>query len=358
MSRSPYNGIERRAFWKIAVEKRIEVASSDIFRPKFPLMNDMRIATAGSCFAQHVGRALRQSGSSVIDAEPAPPGTPENLAKDYGYSTYSARYGNIYTVAHLLQIMKEATGRFTPAEPVWALKDRFVDSQRANVEPTGLETPEAVIWHRARHLACIVKMMQSCDVFVFTFGLTEAWLHTETQTVFSLAPGTLGGSFDPTVHSFKNYTTRNVVDDFREFMRLALTLNPNMKFLITVSPIPLAATASGTHVEIATTRSKAVLRAACDELASNFANVDYFPSYEIINSPRSKGQFFAPNLRDVTPEGVQTVMTILKRAYGYEDRMGATVLSEAEMPLTDDDMDARCEEVLLNQFADIEVAKA
>lgn len=352
---SPFQRIERRAFWRIAVEKRSELAPTDIFKPRFQLRENMQIATAGSCFAQHVGRALKESGFRVIDAEPAPHGVPDSVAKDFGYATFSARYGNIYTSAHLLQILKEALGLFEPAEPVWRLKNRFVDSQRPSVEPSGLERSEDVIWHRVRHLSCFLKMMRSCDLFIFTFGLTEAWLHSETQTVFSMAPGILGGNYDPKIYTFRNYTTHDVISDFQEFRKLAQTLNPDMKFLITVSPVPLAATASGKHVEVATSRSKAVLRAACDELTSTFVDVDYFPSYEIITSPRVRGQFFSPNLRDVTSEGVHAVIAILKLAYGIEK--DETIIDPSKIPSAiadeeEDTLDTRCEEVLLNNFAD------
>ena len=270
------------------------MAPLDIFKPRFQLTDDMQIAVAGSCFAQHVGRALKKAGFRVIDAEPAPQGVPDSVAKNFGYATYSARYGNIYTSAHLLQIMKEALGLFQPAEPVWKLKSRFVDSQRPSVEPFGLESPKDIIWHRGRHLLCFLNVMKSCDLFIFTFGLTEAWLHRDSQTVFAIAPGILGGDYDPDTHTFRNYMVRDVVDDFQEFKWLAQKINPDMKFIVTVSPVPLAATASGQHVEVATSRSKAVLRAACDELTSTHDDVDYFPSYEIITTPRAQGHFFRP----------------------------------------------------------------
>ena len=40
------------------------------------------IATAGSCFAQHVGRALRGAGMQVQDAEPRPRGCPQGQGFD------------------------------------------------------------------------------------------------------------------------------------------------------------------------------------------------------------------------------------------------------------------------------------
>jgi hypothetical protein len=136
----------------------------------------------------------------------------------------------------------------------------------------------------------------------------EAFCHRDSGTVFPIAPGVLGGSYDPAVHVFQNFSVSETVKAFRDFMAMAREENPGLRFLITVSPVPLAATASGDHVEVATVRSKSILRAACDEIVQADEGVDYFPSYEIITSPSTGGRFYHENLRDVTEEGVATVM--------------------------------------------------
>ena len=68
------------------------------------------IATAGSCFAQHIGRALRGRGLGYLDLEPPPAFLTEDEANRLGYGLYSCRYGNIYTVRQLLQLFQEAHG--------------------------------------------------------------------------------------------------------------------------------------------------------------------------------------------------------------------------------------------------------
>ena len=85
-------------------------------------------------------------------------------------------------------------------------------------------------------------------------------------------------------------------------------LNPNLKVLLTVSPVPLVATASGDHVLVATQYSKSVLRAVAGDAAQDHAAVEYFPSYEIIAAPPTRGAFFEPNLRGIAAEGVELVM--------------------------------------------------
>ncbi|MBC2834098.1 GSCFA domain-containing protein [Paragemmobacter straminiformis] len=359
MARSPYQKLERRAFWKTGVEARASFAASGLFRPRFAIDAQTRVATAGSCFAQHVGRALRAAGVQVIDAEPVPDFVPDAIARDHGYRLFSARHGNIYTAAHLAQLAREVWDGFQPAEGVWPLGPRFVDSQRPSVEPGGHASEAEVVWHRQRHLGCIRKAWEAADVFVFTFGLTEAFLHRASATVYPMAPGVLGGAYDPDRHMFHNYTVAETVAAFRDFMALARAVNPALRFLVTVSPVPLAATASGDHVEVATIRSKAILRAACDEIVQEDEGVDYFPSYEIVTSQSARGRFFADNLRDVTEEGVATVMATLRAAYGLEGTAAvdsaaterARAREQAQDRAEDAAFDLRCEEALLNRFA-------
>ena len=113
---SPYIGQPARAYWRSGVVERHPLQPGDIYTKKFALSDSDKIATAGSCFAQHIARRLRQNNYAVVDQEPAPPGLANKEATKFGYNLYSARYGNVYTTRQLIQLAKEALGQFTPAE--------------------------------------------------------------------------------------------------------------------------------------------------------------------------------------------------------------------------------------------------
>ncbi len=328
-ARSPYAGLPRRAYWRVAVAGRAPGDPGDLYEPRFPVTREMRVVTAGSCFAQHVGRTLREAGFDVLDAEPLPR-VSDAVAQLYGYRLYSARYGNIYTARQLAQLFDEAEGRLAPADPVWRRGESFHDAQRPNVEPEGLASAELVMAHRRAHLAAVSEVFRRADLFVFTFGLTEAFVHRESGTVYPTAPGTIAGSFDPEIHAFRNYTVDEVVADFEHFRERLHAVNPGARFLVTVSPVPLAATASGLHVEVATAYSKAVLRAACGILTARHADVDYFPSYEIITSQSAGGAFYAEDRRSVTEAGVATAMGLFMRAQGVEIESAPRVKGEGK----------------------------
>jgi len=88
----------------------------------------------------------------------------------------------------------------------------------------------------------------------------------------------------------------------------ARTINPDLKCILTVSPVPLVATASGRHVLVATTYSKAVLRVAADSVSRMLPDVAYFPAYELVTGPQAAGSAFEADLRNVTERAVAEVM--------------------------------------------------
>jgi hypothetical protein len=352
--RSPYQDRPARSFWRTGVQRQDWTKKTDLYWRKFEITATMPIMTAGSCFAQHIATQLNKRGFKVIDSEPPPRRMPLEIAQRYGYRLYSARYGNIYTVRQLLQLVQNATSRHPEPAEVWEKDDRYYDALRPSVEPGGFERQEDVETHRESHLKAVRRALRTCKVFVFTLGLTEAWVNKETGVVYPTAPGTIAGTYDPEKYIFKNFSFQEIYEDFVAFRRRLLRLNPEVKFLITVSPVPLTATASSAHVLPATIYSKSVLRAVAGELSQKFDDVDYFPSYEIISTPFLGKIFYDDSLRAVTPEGVATVMKIFfegqeERSAVHVDGADAGPHPKGREGMTEDEI--VCEDVLLEAFA-------
>ena len=341
---SPYHGLGPEAFWRSAVAEGDPGRDAALYRPKFPITQKTRIFTAGSCFAQHVTRALRAAGCDVIDAEPMTIGLSQKVTRRFGYGLYSARFGNIYTLRQFRQLVEEVLGLHKPACPVWTQDGAFFDALRPMVEPAGFGTEAALHEARAAHLAAVKSALQQADLLIFTLGLTECWEHRETGTVYPTAPETLAGTFDADVFAFRNLGYDDCIDDFVALRGHLAELKPGLQFLLTVSPVPLTATASGAHVLQASTYSKAVLRAVCGALYQADTAVDYFPSYELITAPRSQGHWFDANLRTPSAEGVAMVMQHFFRAHGLAAKADEVVQG-------DDTTDPLCDEVLLEAFS-------
>jgi hypothetical protein len=304
----PYRDLPARAYWRRAVGARHFADITELWTP-MPLQRSDRVATAGSCFAQHLGRSLRERGANYMDCEPPPPVFPSRTEeRRFGFGLFSCRYGNIYTTRQLLQLFEEAFGRREPREKIWQLRERYFDALRPGVDPVGHATPDDVLADRKSHLAAVRTMFETLDVFVFTLGLTEGWESLEDGTMFPVAPGTIAGSHDPRRHALRNLRHGEVMADLEAFWTRLKAINPGARMLLTVSPVPLAATATDQHVLAATTYSKSVLRAAAGDLAADHEGIHYFPSYELISGHPSRGMFFDPDLREVNKFGVDVVM--------------------------------------------------
>lgn len=366
MSGSPYEGLPPERFWRTGVAERTPQTVEALYKKRFEISQSDAVATAGSCFAQHIARHMRRRGCNVLDVEPPPPGLDEEAAKRFGFRLFSARYGNIYTARQLWQLVLEAFGERQPGRIVWSRAGRHYDALRPGVEPNGHARPEDVLEHRTEHLGKVRQLFETAELLIFTFGLTEAWEHRASGTVYPTAPGTIAGVFDPGVYAFRNFGFDETLEDFRSVRAFLKGINPDLRFLVTVSPVPLTATASEQHVLVATTYSKSVLRAVCGQLYAECPDLDYFPSYELIATPFSKGAFFEPNMRSVAEEGVEQVMDIFfaehaglagkrnresrrRREQSWrEERKAARRLRRAEQKKS---ADVVCEEAMLDAFS-------
>ena len=343
----PYKSLESRAFWRTAVAERSPFNISELYQKKFPITPNDKISTAGSCFAQHIGRRLKISGFRYIDLEPGPSILPPAQRSRFGYGIYSARYGNIYTARQLLQLYQRAHGEFKPADDVWQRDGRYFDAFRPSIEPNGFASLRELQAARTYTHSLVRRIFSNSHVFVFTFGLTEAWVSREDGSVYPVCPGVEAGEFDPARYEFVNFTFSQIMDDMSNLIRRARADNPDLRFLFTVSPVPLTATASGNHVLLATMHSKSTLRAVAGELAASDERIDYFPSYEVIASSPMRSMFFEPNLRSVNPAGVDLVM---KHFFQEHPPSRARKSKVAASPRATDE-DIVCEEGKLEQWS-------
>ena len=143
--RHPYVGLPDRQFW----ENEPGIANPARFDPvsdvPFQIALTDRVVTAGSCFAQHLGRRLADAGFDHFIAEPAHSLFDADLAHRFGYGIFSARYGNVYTTRQLLQLLQRAYGLFVPLAESWPrhAAGRVVDPCRPQIQPDGFEIGRA-----------------------------------------------------------------------------------------------------------------------------------------------------------------------------------------------------------------------
>jgi hypothetical protein len=302
----PYKSASDRAFWKRAFAPGWETSNLTGDPPL--IRRGERVASAGSCFAANIVPFLERAGLEYVRRDVAPAAFADVAADNFNYSRFSAAYGNIYTARQAAQMFRRALGRFRPAEDRWVVADDLViDPFRPGLRYPATSNREFDLL-TAQHLANVLDAVRAADVFVFTLGLTEAWLSARDGAVFPACPGTVAGIFDPARHVFHNFSAREVAQDLEDLIDLLREVRPRIRVVLTVSPVPLVATATEQHVLLATTYSKSVLRVAAGEVARVKPHVTYFPAYEIITGPQAPFDYFEGDRREPSAAAISAVM--------------------------------------------------
>lgn len=303
---NPYKSLPEQNFWKKAVyEKRASIFPA--MARKFTITPDQKLTTAGSCFAQNVAKHLRKNpdvnfwtAEDLLDSDPV----------------FSGRYGNIYTAHQLLQLFEECeSGNVDTDCAIQRHDGRFVDINRPYMYPNGFETAQDVLEARGAHIKAVRNVFHEADVFVFTLGLTEAWRSTRTGQVYPICPGVYADS-DDLDYEFKNYRFGEIEAAMNSFLDRLKLINPKVRVLLTVSPVPLTATYTEDHVLVATMNSKSVLRVVCSEMLAQHDNVFYFPSFEMISNPYTSESAYVPeNLREARQDIIKGIMAFFDSEY-------------------------------------------
>ncbi|MDA9208379.1 GSCFA domain-containing protein [Octadecabacter sp.] len=307
--RNPYKDLPNRSFWRKSVTEKGVFGYSELWISKWRVPRNGKFSTYGSCFAQHISRALVARELDWLDCEQPPGNASTDLAKKFNYGVYSSRTANIYTARQLLTWCEFALDvtKCSTIE-VWEKDGRYFDSLRPAIEPNGFASVEECRASLMSTAYAFRRSIVSADVFVFTLGLTEGWENKKTGQPYAVCPGTIAGRFSEDDHVFRNYDYVEVLNDIRAALDALRILSPNIRILLTVSPVPLVATASREHVLVATQYSKSVLRAVAGSISMANEDVDYFPSYELIAGAPTRGMFFEPDMRSVAQQGVDLVM--------------------------------------------------
>ncbi|MFD2204631.1 GSCFA domain-containing protein [Kiloniella antarctica] len=310
----PYKHIKPYQHWTKALSETINSDVDPVRNFNLKINPQDKIATAGSCFAQHISRYLPNLNLQLYIEEKGSLLLTDDLLTKYNYNVFSARYGNIYTSRQLLQLLLRAKNKFSPTDSAWVTEqNRWYDPYRPSIEPNGFASKEELLRDRQQHLHSVAKMFSSLDVFIFTLGLTETWINKIDGAIYPVCPGVIAGTFNHEAHEFVNLGVKDVIEDMNLFLAELTKINPKAQIILTVSPVALKATALNRHIIESNSVSKSILRAAADQIQQENSNVYYFPSYEIITSQHNRGKYLDSDSRSILESGVSYVMSLFSK---------------------------------------------
>jgi hypothetical protein len=344
MKKHPYLNIKSYQRWG-ATYKSFDYSEINFHvSPKFQLTKNLKISTAGSCFAQHISQHLSKLGIKTYKAELPPTFLKSDHAELATFDIYSARYGNIYTTKQLRDLIDQSIGIRPQINDIHQNDDgSFTDMLRPSFTTIKYTKHSDLIELRSHHLSCVKEIIYKSDVFIYTLGLTEAWENSKEDYVYPVCPGTAGGNYDDSLHKYVNYEFEDVQSDLKYSIEKLRECNPKIKIILTVSPIPLAATFENKNVAVSTCLSKSVLRSVAEWAKNKYDFVDYFPSYDILTSPAAGGRYFDFTFRQVNAMGVDLAMNeFIRTMVDVDDyRFGDTNFI---------DENVQCEEQLYEQL--------
>jgi hypothetical protein len=292
-------------------------------RAKFQIDPSWPIFTMGSCFAREVENVLMMRGLSLVTkghGVPAEHFETWNATTGRGGGANGGELSrgalNKYSVRSMThELRRVLLGETYPNDGLIELApDQWFDPHASGLRLLDRETAFA---NRERLTAATATIKQARICF-FTLGLTETWLDSETGLAMNAHPGPAWLARMPERFRFVDYGYDATLADMLEIMTMIRThCHPEMRFIVTVSPVPLGATFKDADVIVANSGSKSVLRAVAEELYRRFDFVDYFPSYEIVlNSPRALA--FQEDQLHVARDMVAGVMSTFERSYFSE----------------------------------------
>lgn len=288
------------------------------------------IGSAGSCFAMEIADRLQTNGFNYVITE-------DNLNPRKGVHNSCANWGVIFNVPAFRQLVEKAFGHRTLPKVLWSMeKDGGVvyrDPFREEVEFSSVEEYESGY---ERHIEAAREALTKVKVFVITLGLNEVWYLKSDGSVFSRNPW----RFSPSLVERKVLTVEENVAELQKMLELWRSYNPDLKLIVSVSPVPLLATFQGhdMHVATATCQGKATLRLAAEQFVRQNEGVYYFPSFEKVMYCTEKP--FEKDQRHVTRETVAGVMetfdTIFVDANVENDRVEIPQLQDEAVVLPGD----------------------
>jgi tetratricopeptide (TPR) repeat protein len=208
--------------------------------PKF-IGKTTKFFTMGSCFARNLAKSLIDSGYPSHHME----------ISEYINTTFANR------------VFVDWLG---DADIDAEIRDRIVE-----LLPRG--------WSKDNAL----QIIKNSDVFILTLGVAPAFFDRTTGDFVLPRPSALNSRVLAEKYLFRTTTVKENVDNVLYLIEFIRSISPDMKIVVTVSPVPLLASFEYESAVQADCLSKSTMRLVAHEVVnnSNLSNILYWPSFEV-----------------------------------------------------------------------------
>ena len=153
------------------------------------------------------------------------------------------------------------------------------------------------------------KAIGECDAIIITLGTAYAYTRNSDNSVAGNCHKLPGNCFTRSLLGIEEITQR-----LQSVMQRIMELNPNVKFIFTVSPIRHLR--DGAHDN---QKSKATLLLAIDRITEALPqNTAYFPSYEIMMDELRDYRFYADDMLHPSAKAIEYIWECFDKCYFSE----------------------------------------
>lgn len=139
-----------------------------------------------------------------------------------------------------------------------------------------------------------LQLIKSSNVFIITLGVAPAFFDRETGEFQLPRPTTLNSRVLAEKYIFRTTTVEENVDNVMYLIDFVRSISPEIKIVITVSPVPILASFEFESCVQADCLSKSVMRLVAHEVVNNrgLQNIIYWPSFEVFRWGGSNASSF------------------------------------------------------------------
>ena len=241
-----------------------------------------QIMLFGSCFAQNIGNLLQEN---KFQCDVNPFGilyNPISIAK---------------ALHHILQKAKYEEQDFFMAHERWHSWMHHSDFSSPSLEETSAKVNI--------RLAKAKNNLAKANWLIVTFGTAYVYIHKETQEAVGNCH-----KMPEKMFTRSRLDVKAIVEEWQDVLKKCRECNPNLKVLLTVSPIRHFK--DGMH---GNQLSKATLLLAIDEICRTCPECFYFPSYEIMMDELRDYRFYADDMLHPSPKAVEYIWQCFSTCY-------------------------------------------
>lgn len=151
----------------------------------------------------------------------------------------------------------------------------------------------------------INKRLNISNILIITFGTSLVYKEKKTGKIIGNCHKLPADRFEKELLSIDK-----IVELFNKLFNDLFKINPNIKIILTVSPVRHIRDKLSTN-----SVSKSILRVVCNELATSNPIINYFPSFEILNDDLRDYRFYKEDMIHPNEIAEKYIRELFKETY-------------------------------------------